>query len=189
MRVIKERKCSCCGELYEPDRRNAWHQRHCCKEGCRKASKAASQHRWLRKAGNRDYFRSVENVARVKEWRAAHPGYWRRKAGGDALQEVKGGQCAEMTKEIGIFGKLSTERSSALQEVKDAQHLVLIGLIAQMTGATLQDDIALVGRNLLRLGQDVVNGVPAHDSKAITLPGPVPAGAKAVQLGGHTAGP
>src|SRR3546814_8475363 len=34
---------------------------------------------WLAKAGNQNYFRGPENSARVREWRARHPGDWRKK--------------------------------------------------------------------------------------------------------------
>ena len=52
------------------------------KPGCRKASKADSQRRWLQKPENRDYFRGPEHVQRVQRWREAHPGYWRRAKAG-----------------------------------------------------------------------------------------------------------
>jgi hypothetical protein len=43
----------------------------------------------IAKAENQNYFRGPENCARVREWRARHPGYWRKKkpAPRDALQE------------------------------------------------------------------------------------------------------
>ena len=78
MKRSRRRKCPYCGRLFRPDARNLWHQRHCPKPSCRKVSKAASQRRWLAKSENRDYFRGAINVARVRVWRAAHPGYWRR---------------------------------------------------------------------------------------------------------------
>jgi hypothetical protein len=86
MKRTRQRKCLCCGELFLPDRRNAHHQRFCSKAGCRKASRHSSQRRWLAKPENRATFRGPENVARVKAWREAHPGYWRRKRG--ALQDL-----------------------------------------------------------------------------------------------------
>jgi hypothetical protein len=64
--------------LFTHDARNATCQRYCSKPACRKQSKADSQRRWLQKPENRDYFRGAEHVERVKRWRAAHPGYWRR---------------------------------------------------------------------------------------------------------------
>ena len=159
MRILRRRKCKCCKEFFEPERRNAWHQEYCGKATCRRASKAKSQRRWLGKPENRDYFRGPENSARVKDWRAAHPGYCRKE---DALQEVLVGQPPDSNSETGDFA--AVESSSAVQEVLPLQEvianqpLVLIGLIAQFTGATLQDDIALASRHLLRLGQDVMQG-------------------------------
>ena len=46
---------------------------------CRKASKTASQKRWLQKPENQDYFCGPENVKRVQLWREDNPGYWRGK--------------------------------------------------------------------------------------------------------------
>ena len=81
----RRRKCLNCGQLFRPDPRSVRHQRYCSTPACRKASKAASQARWLSKAQNRNYFRGPEHLARVRAWRAAHPGYARRGRG--ALQE------------------------------------------------------------------------------------------------------
>ena len=71
-------KCCHCQQLFTPDARNATRQRYCSKTACRKHSKADSQRRWLQKPENRDYFRGQVHVLRVKRWRAAHPGYWRK---------------------------------------------------------------------------------------------------------------
>ena len=159
MKVIRRRKCKNCKELFEPERRNAWHQEYCSKEGCRRASKAASQRRWLGKPCNRGYFRGPENVARVREWRAGHPEYWRKKG---ALQEVITAQSPDNTIEMSTFVKpqsaISVQELLPLQEVITNQPLILIGLIANLTGATLQDDIVTTSRNLLRLGRDVMRG-------------------------------
>jgi len=37
-----------------------------------------SQKYWHAKPENRNYWRGVENVRRVQEWRQAHPQYWKR---------------------------------------------------------------------------------------------------------------
>ena len=81
MKKLRRRKCLCCQELFRPDPRNLRHQRYCSKPHCRKASKAASQQRWLSKKQNRDYFRGAAHVQRVQAWRREHPGYWRRHGG------------------------------------------------------------------------------------------------------------
>lgn len=73
------RKCLYCQEKFHPrDARNRRHQQYCPKDGCRKASEAARQARWLAKPQNRDYFRDSANCERVRLWRIAHPGYPRR---------------------------------------------------------------------------------------------------------------
>ena len=80
MSTRRRRKCRDCGRLFRPDPRNLRHQRYCSAKECRRASKAASQRRWLAKAENRDYFRGPEQMARVRAWRAAHPGYARKRS-------------------------------------------------------------------------------------------------------------
>jgi hypothetical protein len=77
-RPQNRRKCLCCSEFFIPDPRTADRQHYCSKPGCRQASKAASQRRWLTKNGNGDYFRGPDAVSRVQAWRKSHPGYWRR---------------------------------------------------------------------------------------------------------------
>lgn len=153
----RRRKCRNCGELFRPDPRNVRHQRYCAEPACRRASKAASQQRWLAKAGNHDYFRGPENVARVRAWRAAHPGYWRHTR--RALQEHSLAQAAERQ------GKSAPLVASPLQELSRAQPLVLMGLIAQLTGAALQEDIAYTARRLQHLAQDILNASPERDRR------------------------
>ena len=162
MKRARRRKCLCCGELFRPDPRNRRHQRHCAKAACRRASKAASQRRWLAKAQNQDYFQGAINVARVQAWRAAHPGYWRRPGTkpATALQADSLVQGIETPHDSGFFG------CAALQDVLAAQPTVLIGLIAHLTDSALQDDIARASRRLLQLGQDILQGRTHHDDQA-----------------------
>jgi hypothetical protein len=143
----RRRKCRHCQELFRPDPRNLRHQHYCSKPQCRKASKAASQRRWLSKAQNRDYFRGAANVERVRAWRAAHPGYWRR-AGRQstcALQEDA------LTQPIETHEKLPTLVETALQDLLCLQPVVLIGLIANLTGTALPEDIARTARRFQQL--------------------------------------
>jgi hypothetical protein len=69
MSGIRKRKCRHCGKYFIPDCRNVKRQKYCGRPECLKASKRESQRRWLGKPENRDYFRSPENVKRVREWR------------------------------------------------------------------------------------------------------------------------
>jgi hypothetical protein len=151
MADAERRKCKCCHKLFRPDPRNRHHQRYCAAPSCRAASKAASQARWLAAPENRDYFRGPVNVARVKEWRSRHPGYWRkRRCSRVALQELSMAQAVDSkTKKANFAGM-------PLQEVLSAQPAVLIGLIAHLTGTPLQDDLARTTDRLLRLGRDIL---------------------------------
>jgi hypothetical protein len=134
--------------LFYPDPRSNGRQNFCSRPACRKAGKAESQKRWLNKPENRNYFRSSENVARVQQWRREHPGYWRRSFKKNALQDP----LSENIKQNHIF--TSKLKPGALQDVLLEQRAVLIGLIAQLTGNALQDDIAMTTRHLREFGND-----------------------------------
>ncbi len=188
MKKYRRRKCRHCGELFRPDPRNVRHQRYCSKPECRKASKEASQRRWLAKAQNRDYFRGAANVERVRAWRAAHPGYWRRPdtQSGAALQDDS------LTQAIERHEKSATLTEASLQDLLCSQPFVLIGLIANLTGTALQEDIALTARRFQQLGQDIVAGAQSAEGgrDAKTPVGPLPGapGTPSIQLGGSTPG-
>ena len=145
------RKCKCCLKLFRPDPRNRRHQHYCSASGCRAASKAASQARWLGKPENQGYFHGPVNVARVQAWRSRHPGYWRKGRRVDpALQDVSTAQRLAST------SKTAAAARSPLQDVLIAQPAVLVGLIAHIVGTPLQDDIVRTADRLLRLGQDIL---------------------------------
>jgi hypothetical protein len=153
-------KCLHCKEFYIPDRRNLRHQRYCGKPGCQRESKCQSQRRWLGKSGNENYFRGPENARRVGEWRAAHPGYSRKKAtiAKRPLQDVCPPQ-APGPQEVA-----ETKSSHALQDVFPMQAALVVGLISTMTGSVLQEDISAASRVLIRKGQDILGWVPAAGS-------------------------
>jgi len=155
----RRRKCRNCAQLFRPDPRNLRHQRYCSKSPCRQASKAQSQRRWLAKSDNQDYFRGPENVQRVQAWRSAHPGYWRHLTPNTrcALQEHSLAQAVESNEES------TSLTAPPLQELSTAQPLVLMGLIAHLTGATLQEDIATASRRLQHLAHDILNASPERD--------------------------
>jgi len=156
----RTRKCQHCRTFFQPDPRNARHQEYCSKSNCKRASKKASQHRWLNQPANQDYFKGPEQVARVRTWRKSHPDYWRRRAqmpndSGEPLQDVL------FTELIDLKKKSENFVDPALQDLLNAQSLVLLGLLANLTGTTLQDDIATTGKRMLRLGQDILNDRPS----------------------------
>ena len=153
MTTLRRRKCLCCKTLFKPDPRQKNRQRYCSQSACRKASKAASQKKWLNKPENRQYFAGHDNVARVQAWRAAHPDYWRNNKpllSAAPLQDSSLAQATDISTETGHLTALP------LQELIALQAPVLIGIIAQLTGDTLQDQIANSTRRLLTLGADIL---------------------------------
>jgi len=125
-----QRKCVSCGEFFISDHRNRNRQRFCSAVGCRRASKAASQARWVNDPDNVGYFKDPTHVARARAWREAHPGHPRG----------------------------SPRKSSALQDLLHPSSLALAGLIAHLFDVTLQDDLTATARLLVQLGQDFLGG-------------------------------
>ena len=175
------RKCLNCWRLFRPDPRNVRHQRYCSAPACRQASKAASQARWLSKPQNRNYFQGPEHVERVRAWRAANPGYARRRR--RALQDDS---WAQVVDQPGKTGSLTT---ATLQEDSHAQALVLTGLIASFTGAALQEDMARSARRFQQLALDILQGEPRHGEQTPAPPRAAPRRAEPVQLAPSPPGP
>lgn len=147
MNKHSRRKCLHCNAFFLPDPRNRERQRYCRAEACRKASKAASQHRWAAKPANQNYHCGPSAVERVRRWRAAHPRYWRRKPPPpeDALQDDCPPQPADpqQDKPVPVFSVFS-----ALQDDSRSQLAILLGLTSLFTGDALQEDMV---RSLGRL--------------------------------------
>jgi hypothetical protein len=187
---IRKRKCRNCGLFFPPDAHNVKRQRFCFRPECRKASKADSQKRWLEKEQNKDYFRGPANVVRVQQWRQDHPGYWRPKPTAEAnpLQD----HSAEKALEQQMFKPPLP--IPALQDLLSMQPIIILGLIAHLTGSALQDDIAISTRLLQQLGTDILNGLTpnkggSHVAQVSRLSPSYPSSPQAVQLGGSPSGP
>jgi hypothetical protein len=181
------RKCRCCRAFFAPDCHNPNRQFYCSAPDCRRASKAASQRRWLQKPANRNYFRDAQNVQRVRQWRKANPGYWK-----GAKPRSKQAQTSEhQPLNPGTTSCNAPERHlRTLQDFVLTDHPAFVGLLSMVTGSTLQEDIAAVGRNLLLQGRNILglqNPEPFSDShydpKTIDPSRPAPAGAAQLQLG------
>lgn len=149
---LRKRICQHCKELYLPDYRNRHHQRYCYKPECRLASKKASQQKWLDSNKGAGYFQGSRNVEHVKQWRKAHPGYWKRNMSNkkNALQE----DCFSQHKSN--QGDTCKLKKDALQDICSSQLPLLLGVIANLTGNTLQDDIAKTSRRFINLGYDIL---------------------------------
>jgi hypothetical protein len=151
------RKCRNCNEVFSADPRNRRHQRYCSKPVCRRASKAASQTRWLGKPENAGYHRgNPKNAARVKAWQAAHPGYWkrRRRKGSGVLQDLLIPELADNQREIAQDDRV------VLQDLSRVQVPLMMGLIAHLSDLSYADDIAGMANRLVARGQALMGGSP-----------------------------
>lgn len=151
----KKHKCLHCNELFHPDPRNSHHQKYCSKPECRKASKTAAQRRWLSSSKGERYFSGKFNVERVQRWRKEHPDYCKQARSKPAkpLQDLSDSQCIE-NKEV-----IKNEEISVLSTLQDLcllQPALFIGLISNLTGITLQDDIVQTVRRFIDSGQDIL---------------------------------
>lgn len=189
-RPSRTRKCKHCKVIFVPDPRCVKRQRYCSNPECRQASKADSQQRWLHKPANRDYFTGSTHVERVRAWRQAHPGYWRRKGSKKpvALQDEL------TTQPIQNQSVRDDSEQHALQDELFRQPTVIVGLIAHLSGFALQDDIVNTTRRLQQLGHDILSGSPhsqggISDAQTPHLAIQTPKAPQAVQLGRSAPGP
>lgn len=152
MHPIGSSKCLHCIVFFIPDARNRAKQRYCCKEGCRQASKAASQRAWLSKPGNADWWKGEANVIRMQEWRRTHPGYSRRRGPRRrvALQVLLNPQPAAPQPPV------APDAAVALQDDWKQQPPMVVGLIAHLTGLALQEDIDPILRSMHSHGRAIL---------------------------------
>jgi hypothetical protein len=151
MGLTKRIRCRHCKRLFIPDHRNRKRQKYCSAPDCRKASKTASQQKWLQKPENKEYFKGPLNTQRVQAWREQNPGYWKRSPNCDQpLQDRLKTQTLEIHKDNDDFISL------ALQDLLIVQPAVIIGLIASLIGSPLQDDIAKTLSRMQQSGQDIL---------------------------------
>jgi hypothetical protein len=116
------RMCLCCKEIFIPSP-YAPQASYCSHPACRKASKKASQAKWLNQPKNRDYFTGPQHVVRVQAWREQHPGYWRRKKRRKRGRKTRPLQDSVALQDlvrsptgVAFMGFLATLESGALQE-------------------------------------------------------------------------
>lgn len=145
-------KCLYCEEMFIPDARNRGRQRCCGKPACRKARKAESQHRWHAKPDNAGYFTGPANSARARAWQASHPDYWKTRSPkpSPVLQDSLNLQPAPPQPVA------PQDALAVLQDRSFAQETLIAGLISQLAGSVLQDDIAPMTRRLHSRGRAVL---------------------------------
>lgn len=147
MPISGRRKCRHCKDFFISDPRNRYHQVFCGKPKCRARSKAASQRKWESKPENWDYYRSAEKAVKVKAWQEANPGYYKRRGSKKSvLPDLLSTQPA--VKEV-----VKAQDDAVLPDLWHRQSPAVIGLISQMTGCVLPEDIAMVTGRLIARGQ------------------------------------
>jgi hypothetical protein len=186
------RKCAHCKVFFRPVASAKHRQRYCSSAVCQGARKAAANARFL--AANPDYFRGPHQVARVRAWRAANPGYGRKKGAAGvkapALQVVSASEV--------LASEVDTLRDVvvALQAVCDQQGVVLEGLASHLTGVALQAELGVVLGGWYDLGRRLRGPSPGDrvlchptskesgdESGAVALSDASASGAQVVQLG------
>lgn len=144
----RRKRCVCCKQLFVPDPRNRYRQRFCSDARCQVESKAASQRRWHRKPENRKYWRGTEQVDRVRVWRRANPNYWRRAQNG-TLQD-------DCIAPIQRNSDESRGNGEPLQDDLLPNDPLIVGLIAEFSGRTLQENIAVMCHRLITKGREIL---------------------------------
>ena len=162
------RQCRHCHTFFKPDPRSKGRQTFCSLTDCQQASKKASQKKWLQKPQNQNYFCGPDNVQRVRLWREKNPGYSRKSqvafSTPKPLQETLIVQGTENKEEKKVL------KQDPLQDLILAQPSVLIGLIAHLTGSTLQDDIVRTGQKLQELGEDFLSQTNSDQGEHHVIP-------------------
>jgi hypothetical protein len=136
---------------------------------CRTESKRQSQARWLSKPENQNHFKGAPHLDRVRAWRARNPGYWKKSPPEPKtpLQDLCPSQPVEhQTIVQDLF-------AVALQDLSDMQTPLLVGLVSQTLGSTLQEDIARHIRGLVAKGQDLLD-TPSWRSSSQNAPKKTP---------------
>jgi hypothetical protein len=93
----------------------------------------------------------------VQAWRAAHPGYSRKRAKASvALQDPLPVQVTDSIEETAHRGEMpALPALPALQDCFTHANPILTGLIAHLFSLTLQDDIDQATDRLIQLGNDI----------------------------------
>jgi hypothetical protein len=189
-RPLSKRTCQHCQTFFDPPPRSAGRQRDGSQPKCHQASKAARQRRGLQQPANRAYCTGPTQVERVRQWRTAHPGYW-RPPGSRAPHAFQDAFTPQETQKQQFDDGWTPQ---AFQDAFFRHPPVLVGLIAPLTGLSFQEDIAPTARRLQQWGRAILYGAPhltegIQEAQTPSLIGQTPHRPPPVQLGGSAPGP
>jgi len=144
--------CVWCRRPFVPEPRAAGGQVYCHRVVCRKISALTSQERWRTGKTGQAYHRGDAGVIRVREWRKAHPGYWRRRS-----KISGGGKKNQRALSAVLIRFFKRDPRVALQDLWSPQIVALIGVIAWLRGDALQDRIANDVREIMLRGNAILD--------------------------------
>ncbi len=139
------KKCFNCHTFFKPTPQSKGRQNYCSQPDCKKASKKASQKKWLSKPENSHYFNGHDNVLRVQQWREINPNYCHHsnKGSSEVVDSETPLQETLMLQDTDKHKKTDILNSTTLQEMLISQVFVLMELIAHLDRETLQEMIDL----------------------------------------------
>jgi hypothetical protein len=89
----------------------------------------------------------------VRQWRQAHPGYWKRRT------PASGGTQVVVPQHVNLVQSSCNVPPGPVGTLQDfclPQNPGFIGLISMITGRTLQDDIVPIARRVVEQGQNIL---------------------------------
>jgi len=147
------RRCKGCKQLFFPDPRTWQRQTFCGKAECQEARMRKNRREWLARPDNEHYWRdNQKSKDRVREWRKRNPGYWKRtrRTSEGTLQEEIEPKKIGRKRGRGAFGR------PPLPEERRRDDILIMGIIAEITGSTLPEDIARTYRRIVAKGREIL---------------------------------
>jgi hypothetical protein len=110
----------------------------------------------MKNTGNGSYHDGPISADRVRQWRQANPGYWRRKKPGAVGSPMP--DLAAMLRELAL-----QDACPALQDSWPPYLAGLLGLIAWLRGSALQETIARDFREIMVEGNAILAALENHN--------------------------
>jgi hypothetical protein len=180
---LKKRRCVHCGELFIPSPYNAYHQRYCGKEECRKASNRAGSKNYRKMKKDDPEFKKEEKE-RVYRWRKKHPDH-RKRANAKKMRKK-----SEFDAVLRDFAPVQIDTEmNVLRDYLYRQELCLKGFAIHLNGGS-RDDIGSLLNHYYDIGKhfsdeaekSLEKGDFAHVKQGNHLSGAVEASAGGIRL-------
>ncbi len=159
---MKHRKIRCrnCGKYFYPDKYNYHHQKYCSRTECRRASRRQSSNKYREKKSRDLSYRQSESN-RAKDWYSKHSLKVKNRK-----KSCKKVSSKEVLRDFAQVEKIQID-ISVLRDFANLQSIILQGVISQLTGCGLRDDISNYIRRMYDRGREV-SGVDTETNSLIT---------------------